>query len=86
MNVGTQAQGVTIKAVVYPKCACGRTYMAHLPEGCNGYSPVRPVEDKGTRAYTPRPGLSLLSKLRCNLYWSIERRLQARRERLEDRR
>jgi hypothetical protein len=49
-----QKSRITVAAIVYPACVCGRPYPAHfdegtpsLPEGCSGYRPSRPVKDLG---------------------------------------
>jgi hypothetical protein len=49
-----QKSRVTVEAVVYPPCVCGRPYPEHtqggVPFGCVGYRPSRPIEDKGVIA------------------------------------
>lgn len=74
-NVGAN---VTITARVMPSCVCGRPVTDHgcADTECSMYYPVRPVEEKGVRAYRHRDWL-------CRLLWAAERRLQGWREHRE---
>lgn len=50
----TQKTVLTLEAVVYPVCKCGRPYPEHATGvesfACVRYSPVRPIEDYGVIA------------------------------------
>lgn len=86
--IAQQGQGLVVRAVVYPACKCGAAYTAHVPTGatdCQGYQPVRPIVDLGTRAYASNPSLPLLARIGCEVAWRVERRLQGWRERLDRR-
>jgi hypothetical protein len=84
MATGYQTTGVTISAVRYPPCRCGRPYTHHAPEGCQGYRPLVPVEDLGTRGYVPRLSLRGWRRIVCVALWGIERRLQRWRENMDE--
>lgn len=80
--IAAQAQGVEIKALVYPPCMCGEPFGAHRVGNCSGYVPNGDIENLGTRAYRPSLGLPLTKRVLCGMIWLVERRLQQWRERL----
>lgn len=80
---GYQGQGVSISAKVFPVCACGQPYTAHVPNGCVGYIPVGAIRDLGTRAYRPSGNLPLHKRASCAILWWAELHLKTWRERFE---
>jgi hypothetical protein len=82
-SVARQGHGIAVTARVFPVCECGLPYASHVPNGCVGYRPVRPVQDLGLRAYVPAFGG--LAGLACRALWAVEWRFQGLRERIERR-
>jgi hypothetical protein len=89
----SQSTGVEITAVVYPACVCGHPYYdtsGTLPHHgcsdptcrCQGYKPIRPIENLGTRVYRPWTTMALWRKVVCKALWTVEYTAESWRGRL----
>lgn len=82
MAIALQAQSIEVRAVRYPACVCGAAFGQHVTPTCSGYAPRTPIEDLGTRSFTPSGLWPWRVRVLSLWYWRIEAWAKVRRERL----